>query len=114
MGAHAQRLHNGVLEQRALICSILGVQVVSQRQTECPGQHHEGISPSFGGMFQQHWVCESWRAQMPTAGPERFSVHRHRMIAVASPATIDGAQCKLSPQPREPLERKSRCKVCRG
>lgn len=63
MGAHAQRLHNGVLEQRALIRSILGVQVVSQRQTECPGQHHEGISPSFGGMFQQHWVCESEHAR---------------------------------------------------
>ena len=54
-------------------------------------------------------------AQMPTAGPERFSVHRHRMIAVASPATIDGRRSASSPPNHENHWNESRdAKVCRG
>ena len=58
MGANTEHLYEGVLQQGALLRPLAGMQMVSQRQTQGPSQHHEGVSPGFGGMLQKHWVGE--------------------------------------------------------
>ena len=60
-------------------------------------------------------VNASTPAHTPIADPERFSVHFHMMITVASPATIDGRRRASSPPSPENHSNESReANVCRG